>query len=179
MNTPLVVGLVAWMGLQAREARVFVNGERADGLRDVVLEEVSVRIDAKGDIYITAPQYEVGGVSGDTATEAAPAGTWWLVVEDFGSKALEIQVTVNGRPVATVRSGQGAAPLDLAPWLHRGVNQVEVRAPAATAASGGPLSVAVVQGAGGQKPVATDVRFSRDPAAASSEMVRAFVVRIP
>ncbi len=179
MNTPLVVGLVAWMGIQAREARVFVNGERADGLRDVVLEEVSVRIDAKGDIYITAPQYVVGGVSGESATEAAPPGEWWLVTEDFGSSSLEIQVVVNGRPVATIRSGQATTPLDLAPWLHRGVNQVEVLAPAAVGAGGGPLSISVVHGADGQKAVATDVRFSRDPSAASADMKRSFVVRIP
>ena len=88
MTTPswLAACLLGWTTtVSAKDAKLYVNGERADGLRDVVLESVDVRIDDKGNLWITAPQYRVGGTEGEAATEAAPAGAWWLVVEDGGA----------------------------------------------------------------------------------------------
>jgi hypothetical protein len=46
---------------------LYINGVRADGLRDFLLEDVEVRIDEAGDIHITAPGYKVEAVSEPSA----------------------------------------------------------------------------------------------------------------
>ena len=159
--------------------KVYVNGERADGLRDVVLEEVDVKFDEKGNIWITASQYTVGGQAGEAAVEKPPVGVWWLLVEDLSSSNLSIAVTINGNPVTTLKSGVGAGRLDLQPWLHRGANQVVLQAAASPSASGGPLVVSIGSlKADGSMPDPA-VRFARDPSAASQALERTFVLRIP
>jgi hypothetical protein len=179
MNALAVAVLGAVLPASARDARVYVNGERADGLRDVVLEEVSVRIDDRGDVWITAPQYRVGASDGEAAAEPAPAGAWWLVVEDQESSALSIEVRINGRVATVVRSGQGGGLLDIGPWLHRGANQIVLAANAAPASSGGPLVVKLGEGPGGGELSKVVVSFARDPAGAQKALEKSFVLRVP
>jgi hypothetical protein len=159
--------------------RIYVNGERADGLRDVVLDDVDIRIDEKGHIWITAPLYAVGGTAGAEAVEKPPAGVWWLLVEDLDSSNLAVSVIVNGHAVTTLKSGVGAGRLDLQPWLHRGANQVVMNAQASPSAGGGPIVVSIGSlQADGTMP-SPAVRFARDPAAAAEALERTFVLRIP
>jgi len=173
-------GLLSWSTLvDAKDAKVYVNGERADGLRDVVLEKVDVRIDEKGNLWITAPQYRVGGADGETAGEAAPAGAWWLVVEDNGSSQLRVEVRINGRLATTVQSGQGGGVLDVGPWLHRGANQVVMTSKAAPASEGGPLIVTIGPGSGEGKLERVSASFARDPGTATKPLEKRFVVRVP
>jgi len=163
----------------AKDPRVYVNGERADGLRDVVLEEVDVRIDDRGNIWITAPQYKVGGAEGQSAHEPAPEGRYWLAVQDNASSNLTITVTINGRVATTVRSGQGGGVLDIGPWLHRGANQIELASAASKVAKGGPLVVQIGEGSAGTQLDSVAVSFARDPAASTKATERAFVLRVP
>ncbi len=182
MTTPhwLAACLIAWTtAAHAKDAKIYVNGERADGLRDVVLEAVDVRIDEKGNLWITAPQYRVGGLAGAAATEAAPAGAWWLVVEDSASSGLHIEVRINGRLATTVRSGQGGGTLDIGPWMHRGANQVVLRSEAAPASDGGPLVVKLGQGVGAGTLSTVSASFARDPGAANQAVEKTFVIRVP
>ena len=159
--------------------RIYVNGERADGLRDVVLEEVDVRVDDKGNIWITAPLYTVGGKAGAEAVERPPAGAWWLLVEDLNSHNVSVVVSVNGRPVTTLKSGVGTGRLDLAPWLHRGANQVVFTAAASAVKEGGPMVVSI----GSLQPDGTmpdaAIRFARDPSSAAESLERSFTLRVP
>jgi hypothetical protein len=178
--TWLAACLLGWStSAYAKDAKIYVNGERADGLRDVVLESVDVRIDEKGNLWITAPQYRVGGTEGEAATEAAPAGAWWLVVEDNGSTGLTIEVRINGRLATTVKSGQGGGLLDVGPWMHRGANQVVLRSEAAPASDGGPLVVKLGPGAGGGALSSVSASFARDPGTAKKALEKAFVIRVP
>lgn len=180
-----MTGLTGWWAaamLQVAVAgapKVYVNGERADGLRDVVLEEVDVRIDAKGNLWISAPQYRIGGVGGESAQEPAPAGQYWLVVDDHASKGLSIDVQINGRAVRTISSGAAPAPLDLAPWLHRGANQVVLSAAASSTREGGPLVLRIGSGADAGSLDPSAVSFARDPSTAQAPLERSFVVRVP
>lgn len=176
----MVLGMAAMPSLvQAKDAKIYVNGERADGLRDVVLEDVTVRIDAKGHLWITAPQYRVGAADGQAASEPAPAGAWWLVVEDNGSAELSIEVRINGRLVTTIRSGQDGGLLDVGPWLHRGANQVVMTSGAAPASDGGPLVVKIGPGAGGGALDRVVGSMARDPGAATEALEKSFVIRVP
>lgn len=176
----MVLGLWVLPSLvQAKEAKVYVNGERADGLRDVVLEDVTIRIDAKGHLWITAPQYRVGAADGQAASEPAPTGAWWLVVEDNGSSELSIDVRINGRLVTTIQSGQDGALLDVGPWLHRGANQVVMTSGAAPVRDGGPLVVKIGPGAGGGALERVAGSMARDPGAATEPLEKSFVIRVP
>ena len=183
MTRLLWCALGGWLALsavaQARDAKVYVNGERADGLRDVVLEDVDVRIDEKGNLWITAPQYRVGGADGAAATEPVPAGAWWLIVEDNGSSDLRVEVRINGRLATTVQSGQGGGMLDVGPWLHRGANQVVMTSSAAPASEGGPLVVTIGPGAGDGRLDKVSASVARDPGAAKEPLEKSFVIRVP
>lgn len=139
-------------GLAAAGA-LYINGVRADTLRNMDLKDVDVRIDGDGNIWIDAPRYAVEVVSpGDplppagqtqpgapagaqtapvpapvgpaSAAAALPAGTWWLVSEDNASTGHIVDVYVNGVLVTTLRSGDPQLLLDVSRYLHRGVNQV-------------------------------------------------------
>jgi len=176
----LVASVALFLGTAAaKEPKIHVNGERADGLRDVILEEVDIRFDERGNIWITAPQYRVGGGDGASAHEPAATGQWWLVVEDLSSSELSITVTINGRVATTVRSGQGGGSLDVGPWLHRGANQIVLSAPPSGAAQGGPLVVRIGEGTQATSLDSVVVSFARDPATASAKVERSFVVRVP
>jgi hypothetical protein len=109
-------------------ATLFINGVRADGLRSFDLEDVDVRIDANGDIHITAPQYKVEvepePVLPAPSTSAMPAATYWLVTVDDGSTGHVVDVLVNGSLVRKIRSGEEQLILDVGPYLQQGENTV-------------------------------------------------------
>ena len=50
--------LLSWTHLAAARS-IFVNGEDASSATDARLDRVQVYIDKKGDVYITAPNYEL------------------------------------------------------------------------------------------------------------------------
>lgn len=154
-----LLGLALALGGRAHAVDVYVNGVRADGLSDVELEGVDVRVAPNGDIWIEAPGYRVeveGGTVGEppprastppsASPEAVPAARYWLVTEDNGSKGLVIDVIVNGRAAAKVRSGQPQTILDLGPWLRPGTNSVIVNALQDRTAGGGIYYVYIGEG---------------------------------
>jgi hypothetical protein len=108
----------AWAGSSG--AAVYINGVRAEALRDVQLKGVNVRVDAQGNVWIDAPQYAVevdGRAAGaSVAPVAVESGLYWLVIEDNGSVGHSVQVAINGALVRTVVSG--------ALNLHVGVGQM-------------------------------------------------------
>lgn len=114
---------------------VYVNGVRADALKDFDFKEVDVRIDEDGNVWIEAPQYRIE-VQEPTSSanpdlkpgEGVPTGKYWLVTQDNQSKGHTIEVMVNGVVVKKIDSGQPQVILDLQPHLMRGVNNVTFNA---------------------------------------------------
>ncbi|MEC7947545.1 MAG: hypothetical protein VX265_08230, partial [Myxococcota bacterium] len=141
----------AWMVLVAHLGRaafagpgeVYVNGMPASGITGQTLEDVDVRFDAEGSVWIDAPRYRVEYSGAPVPAADIPAARYWLVSQDAGSRGHTIDVVINGAAVATARSGDAALIVDLAPYLHRGTNLVELRAEPAPRAAGGALSVHV------------------------------------
>lgn len=125
---------------------VRLNGVLVNGLAGQTLEDVDVRFDAEGNVWIDAPRYRVDAVEADVAAGPVPAERFWLVSQDAGSRGHTVEVEVNGTLVRTIRSGDATVILDLAPFLRSGRNDVVLRAAAAPAATGGPLSVHVGAG---------------------------------
>ena len=109
-------------------ATLYVNGVRADGLRDFLLEDVDVRIDADGDIHITAPGYKVEAVpeasEGPLPESELPSELYWLVTMDEGSRGYVADVLVNGSLVRKIRSGEEQLILDVGPYLRSGENKL-------------------------------------------------------
>ncbi len=148
--------LLAFVLGPAHAVDVYVNGVLVSGLKDQVLEEVTVTFDASGDVYIDAPQVRIGRSGSEPRTvEPAqppvvatdvPLGRWWLVARDTGSTGGEIDVRVNGVLVRVIRSGEPQVLVDLAPFLHRGENQVTFTARATGPVTGDPLQVWVGAG---------------------------------
>lgn len=157
-----LLGVALALSGPAQAVDVYVNGVRADGLREVELEGVDVRFAPNGDIWIEAPGYRVE-VESDAVAEPPPASAsppsapsasgegvpparYWLVTEDNGSKGLVIDIIVNGRAAAKVKSGQPQTILDLGPWLRPGANTVIVNALQDRTAGGGIYYVYIGEG---------------------------------
>ncbi len=112
---------------------VYINNVRVDELPAISLQNVSVRIDAQGDIYIDAPNYKVQVVGQSTAAAAtssphavaAASQVWYLVSEDDGSSSGIVDVYVNDRYVRRLESGQAQVLVDLSNYVQHGANKVQ------------------------------------------------------
>jgi len=137
----------------AQAGTLFVNGIRADGLRDFEFSNVNIRVDPSGNIWVDAPGYQValegqGMAEGPVVPNenAAPGSQHWLVTEDHGSLGHAVEVLVNGTLVHVVRSGDDQVIMDLGPFLSSGRNAVIFRAGVATELGGGILLVHIATG---------------------------------
>ena len=136
----LALGAVALGAQSAAAADVYVNGVKvADGaLRGTVFENVGVKFDAKGDVYIIAPGYRVevepprpGAAPSPSQPPppkpTAPAGRrYWLVVNTPRPGIYKLLITANGSPVAELDPNRRQYVVDLTPKLHQGTNRVEL-----------------------------------------------------
>lgn len=137
----------------ASAGELYVNGVRATGLRDQSFEGADVRIDAQGDIHITAPNYVVHSLEPEVPTPAPPpaaqavsAGRYWLVTEDHRSSGHTVEMFVNGNLVRRIRSGDPQLILDLGPWLIVGSNDVTFSALPGPQPAGGAMHVYIGTG---------------------------------
>jgi hypothetical protein len=95
-------------------------------------------------VYPTTPAPPPAVVTSWTAAPSrVAAATWYLVTEDAGSAGDDVEVTVNGKSVCHVRSGEGQVLVDLAPWLLPGPNTVAFNPTPAGRPGGGPLTLSV------------------------------------
>lgn len=147
-----------WWLAMAQAGSVFVNEVRVnpEDLHGTELKGVTVTADAQGNLHISAPGYtvrlaETAPVAPPTprpapkAVAAVPSGTWWLHVEDSGSRGHTVDIQVNGVVVTTIRSGDETPVKDIGRWLRMGPNPVKIIA-RSTGASGGPLYVFLGRG---------------------------------
>lgn len=139
----MVLGAHLGRSALAGPGEVYVNGVPASGLSDQTFENVEVRFDAEGSVWIDAPRYRIEYSGAPVPAADIPVARYWLVSQDAGSRGHTIDVVINGAAIATARSGDAALIVDLAPYLHRGTNLVELRAAPAPQADGGALSVHV------------------------------------
>lgn len=129
--------LSGWAG-----GSVYLNGVNVDGLTDQHFERVNVRLDAKGDVYIDAPGYNVQKVPADpSATTARPTATtvkengtlsrrYLLVTEQSppGLSEYDIDVFLNGKFLRTLRAGEEQIVSELTRKLRPGANEVTFQA---------------------------------------------------
>lgn len=165
---------------------IYINGVKADGITNFELDDVDVVIDGKGDVYIDAPRYAIEVISPGgsqpqpetpvvvddstlTTAPAVPTGglapeTWWLVSEDNGSLGHSVDVSVGGRLVATVNSGDPQLILDISAYLSPGDNVVSFTAKPGPEPQGGVFTLYVGPGTnvgGALQLEAPQVEYSR------------------
>jgi hypothetical protein len=138
----------------AQAGTLYVNGTPVEGLKSYAFEQVDVRVDEHGNIWIDAPKYNVslgeeakgrqstGGSRADSNVDSdLPRGSWWLVSEDQGSTGHKIAVMINGQTVKTVESGGRQVIFDISPYLHKGTNVVTFRNSGANSPGGAALEI--------------------------------------
>lgn len=146
--------------LAASAGDLYVNDTKVDprAMSNVALDEVSVRFDAQGNIFVDAPGYEVhlqgaptaspplssaptaAGEPSPSASAAVAPARWWMVTEDNGSTGHRIEIWLNGQLAHTVTSGQPQRIVDVGRWLRIGENQVLVKS-SSTNPTGGSFYV--------------------------------------
>jgi hypothetical protein len=152
----------------AQAGTLYVNGTPVDGLKNHDFNQVDVRIDGKGDIYIHAPganvllgkdakgKQQVGGKPAPTKESDLPRGSWWLVSEDQGSSGHKVEVMINGVAVKTVESGGRQIIFDISPYLHTGTNVITFRNQGADTPGGAALEIMIGTGSIVGNKVSTD-----------------------
>lgn len=119
---------------------VYVNGRKVSGgaLKNTVLDNVTVRFDAAGNVYIDAPGYRVeadaqqksapvGASSAPkSATPTTPGRRYWLVVNTAHTGIYKVLIAANGSPVAEIDPNRRQYVVDVTDKLQPGANRIEV-----------------------------------------------------
>lgn len=119
--------MIALVGL-CLAGSVYINGVRADEPPAMSFENVDVRIDSAGNVYVDAPGYQVqviGGASPAAVSAPASLGQWYLVSEDEGSTGGIVDVYVNDQFVRRLQSGGTQVLVDLSSVVRPGPNTVQ------------------------------------------------------
>ena len=113
---------------------VFLNGQNIDTVRGQVFDNVSVEIDAEGNVHLKSDVYKVstmGAVTKPAPEPEIPRGVrYWLVSEENapGMSQYDFDVFVNGNLVKTVKSGEPQIVEDVTRFVIPGTNTVTITA---------------------------------------------------
>ena len=179
----LLLGLA--LGI-AQAGTLYVDGTPVDGLRSFNFEQVDVRVDEQGNIWInTHDKYQVslgeeakgkGHIGGGQVAPAEesdlPRGSWWLVTYDHESTGQKVDVLLNGQKVRTVESGGRQTILDISPYLHQGTNVVTFHSYGDAAPGGGAFEILLGPGSIVGSKVSLDrpkISFKRNSASVGGE----------
>jgi len=130
-------------------ADVYINGVHATGLSGQTLEKVTVRFDARGDLWIEAPGYNIKKVGGGSQEATGPATgeasltkRYFLVTEQNvpGMTEYNVDVFINGKYLRTVRSIEEQIVSDITKHLRPGKNAVTLAAKKAVLDKDAPKS---------------------------------------
>jgi hypothetical protein len=149
----LACSAVAYADKKPTHRKVYLNGIDLDGveLPEAVFDSCSVRLDAKGNIYITAPGFEIAAKPAKTKQAPARPGAltqhYFLVTSESprGATGYHVGVYVNGEKVTTVRSNAEPIVVDITRWVRAGANEIRMLASKSSARSGSPKQVLQIQ----------------------------------
>ena len=149
----------------AADPIILINGVNATGITNQRLDNATVTFDSTGNIYITAPGYKPVYV--DTVTNSQPAASPVLppstvvdplnndreftiknpnnypiiMLANFNQPGLlgyTVDVFVNGQYVKKFNQNDAQVSLDMAPYLHKGLNEIRYRTSLAGSAGSSP-----------------------------------------
>jgi hypothetical protein len=142
MRTHLIrlwpVLLVSVLGASPAAAKgsVFLNGVNIDGVTNQKFENVTVAIDDKGNVLITAKGYEVQAQQptprpAGPAVEAGPVTKRYFLVSEtagLGLAQYDVDVFVNSTWIKRVSSNDPQAVVEVSRWMKKGKNSIHFAA---------------------------------------------------
>ena len=130
----LIITAVAVAAPPGGGRSVFLNGQNIDTVRGQVFENVTVEIDATGNVHLKSDVYKVSTAPGagvPPVQNEIPRGIrYWLVSEENapGMSQYDFDVFVNGHLVKTVKSGEPQVVEDVTQYVIPGTNTVTITA---------------------------------------------------
>lgn len=125
--------LIAAPSAHARS--IYLNGQKIDTVRGQTFDNVTVEIDADGNVHIRSDVYKVAATTNlpkdPSPVAEIPRGTrYWLVSEENapGFSQYDFDVFVNGNLVKTVKSGEPQVVEDVTRYVIPGTNTVTIQA---------------------------------------------------
>jgi hypothetical protein len=121
-------------------AATFLNGVAlpADALSGLDLTSVDLRVDASGDVHITAPGYAWARdrlvVSEQAQTRSA--AEWVVLFEDVGSNDMELSLYIGDVRVKRLNSGSGSLVVAVDDLVQPGKNTIRVEVSSGDRATG-------------------------------------------
>lgn len=125
----------------AHARNVYLNGVDISTLRNKKFIKAEVTIDEDGNVRIHAPLYDVKVVDAATVPEktapndrggpnAALSKRYYLVTQPSASGRAQYKftVSVNGEEKKNIAADAGQVILEMSKWLHKGENEVVIRA---------------------------------------------------
>ncbi len=124
--------LITSIPMHAQAGSVYLNGVSIDGVKNQNFKSCDVRIDAKGNIHITAKGYAVKKGGGpaqniDLANEGkTPTKRYWIVTKKGtpGMSQYDIDVFINAKWVRKLRGADRQVVFELTKHLKTGNNKV-------------------------------------------------------
>jgi len=118
---------------------IYLNGVKVDGLTNQVFKGCQVQIDDQGNVYITAPGYQVKTVGQDNsnsamsgpATKTRPTTMtkrYWLVTQVKGDAQYDVDVYINSKWIKKIRSTDEQIVYEITKYLNPGQNKVHFSA---------------------------------------------------
>ena len=125
--------MILWWMAAALAGQVYLNDQPVPDqvLAGFDLSSASLRVDQTGAVHIDAPWlvWRDGQVrsAARSPEDASAEQGWWMLLEDLDSEGLEVEVDLNGRTVAVVRSGEGNVFVRVQDHVLPGANRAELR----------------------------------------------------
>lgn len=144
MKTKKIITLVIAILLIAPTVfagKIFLNGMDITGVKNKSFKQVKeVKIDDKGDIHLTAPQYEVkvmetGDSNSSSSSTAATSdtsvvsGQYFIATDGPGMKVqYQLTIAINGIERLVIPPKSSSTIEEISKWLVKGKNKVTVTA---------------------------------------------------
>lgn len=135
-GSALVVCAFALLVASTADAKgVFLNGVNIDGVTDQKFDNVTVVIDAEGNVLITAKGYEVKtqdtGVKPKPPTAAGPVSKKYLLYAEASAPGMiqyDVDVFVNSVWVKRISDDERQTNFDITPHMRKGKNVIHFTA---------------------------------------------------
>lgn len=119
--TALILMLFFSMSIFA--ADVYINGVKVTGITSQDIKNCSVKIDEKGDIYITAPDVKI------VDEKATVTNEYYVAVSFDNPSPVEVTFILNGKPAGKMSKGQKDTFFKLEDNIKKGENTFGFNAP--------------------------------------------------
>ena len=114
---------------------VYINGVKATGIKSQEIKKCSVKIDDKGDIYITAPDIKI------IDEKATVTKEYYVAVSFEKPSPVDVTFILNGKPAGKVEKGRKDTFFKLEGTINKGDNTLGFNAPPSTEKTSFKVSV--------------------------------------